>query len=117
MLKKKIEQILEGLQYTHIQEGKSKLEIMQANKKRYEFVTKNASKLIKDDIDLEITNSIILRWIKGRNWEGGLGSGKDIDKLYSSLADKYNTDFDDIYNRANNLMKFWEDVFKKNLNI
>ena len=105
MLKKKIEQILEGLQYTHIQEGKSKLEIMQANKKRYEFVTKNASKLIKDDIDLEITNSIILRWIKGRNWEGGLGS------------DKYNTDFDDIYNRANNLMKFWEDVFKKNLNI
>ena len=35
MLKKKIEKILEGLQYTHIQEGKSKLEIMQENKDFY----------------------------------------------------------------------------------
>lgn len=91
----------------------SRLDLMNINKKRYEYVQNNASKLIKDDIDKAITDTLILRWVKGRNWEGGLGAGKDIDKMCDKLMSEYNIGADNLGDRFDRLMDFWETQFKK----
>jgi hypothetical protein len=91
----------------------SKLDLMKLSKARYKYVQDNASKLVKDKIDLAITNSLILRWIKGRNWEGGLGSGKDVDKMFIKLQNDYGLGDDDLGDRFTRLCDFWEDQFKK----
>ena len=107
--------ILEGLFQSRVEDivEISKLDLINLNKKRYEFVQKNSSKFIKDKIDKEITDSLILRWIKGKNWEGGLGNGRDVDKMIESICDKLNLDPDDLLDRFDNLVDKWEDIFKK----
>lgn len=87
----------------------SRGDLIKLNKAKYDYVTKNAKKLIKDKIDLDITNTLILRWIKGRNWEGGLGGGKDVDRMYERLMSEHNLNFGDVDKRFEKLCQFWEE--------
>ena len=91
----------------------SKLELITQNKAWYKYVQDNADKLVKDKIDNAITKSLILRWIKGRNWEGGLGNGKDVDNMFEKLMSQYGLDADDLDSRFDKLCDFWEDKFKE----
>ena len=50
---------------------------------------------------------------KGRNWEGGLGAGKDIDKMCDKLMSEYGLGADNLGDRLDKLMDFWEAQFKK----
>jgi hypothetical protein len=103
----KIHAILEGLsQVNEI----SRLDLMSINKKRYEYVQNNASKLIKDDIDKAITDTLILRWVKGRNWEGGLGAGKDIDKMCDKLMSEYSMGADNLGDRFDRLIDIVDNI-------
>ena len=104
-----ISAVLEGLHINEI----SKLELMNQNKAKYQYVLDNKDKFIKDKIDKAITDTLILRWIKGRNWEGGLGNGKDVNNMWESLMDKYSIDADVIYDKFQRLCDFWESEFKK----
>jgi len=92
----------------------SKGELIALNKKKYDFVVNNVDKLVKDKINKEISKTLVLRWIKGRNWEGGLGNGKDVDKMCDNICDKLNLDFDDLGERFDDLCMFWEKEFEKN---
>lgn len=91
----------------------SKLELITQNKAWYKYVQDNADKLVKDKIDNAITKSLILRWIKGRNWEGGLGNGKDVNNMFEKLMSQYGLDADDLGSRFDKLCDFWEDKFKE----
>lgn len=91
----------------------SRLELMNQNKAKFKYVQDNVDKLVKDKIDNAITKSLILRWIKGRNWEGGLGNGKDVNNMFDKLMSEYDLDADDLGSRFDRLCDFWEDKFKE----
>ena len=86
---------------------------MKENKAKYQYVQDNVDKLVKDKIDNAITKSLILRWIKGRNWEGGLGNGKDVNNMFERLMKDYGLDADNLGDRFDKLCDFWEAQFKK----
>lgn len=87
-------------------------EIMKYNKNSYKFLEDNVDKLVKDPLDKEVSNTLIKRWVKGRNWEGGLGSGKDIDRMYANLKKKTGKSDDEIIDSENRMIDFWSKKFE-----
>lgn len=61
----------------------TKLEMMKENKAKYLKCQLWASQ--QDGLSKFVATEITLRWIKGRNWEGGLGNGKDSQKAFERV--------------------------------
>ena len=61
---------------------------------KFEIINENKAKYLKcqlwasqqDGLPKFVANEITLRWIKGRNWEGGLGNGKDSQKAFERVV-------------------------------
>jgi len=79
----------------------TKLELIKSNKARYAKL-ENIIKTMKDGVDKDIATKLGLRWIKGRNWEGGLGNSKANNQLLFDIADKYGISADDVYDKFEN---------------
>lgn len=108
--------ILEGLHSDREVSEASRIEVINQNKARYEFVENNYKSICKTAYEKDLARNIILRWVKGKNWEGGLGNGKDIDKLIEKLAEIYDKSPEVVCDDIDTQIKAWEDVFdKKNL--
>lgn len=83
---------LEDYGFKSLEEA-SKLEVITANKKAYKEVENYIEKL-PDSLEKDIYKYLILNWLKGHNWLGGL-SDSMFDKIYDKYLSDY--DFDKVY--------------------
>ena len=72
----------------------TKLEVIKANKALYTKVVDEISKM-PEGLAKAVKEHLILRWIKGNNWLGGL-SDTEANKAYSKLIELGYEDIDEI---------------------
>ena len=60
-------------------------ELMKVNKARYAWLMEQIEGL--EGLSKMVAETLTAKWIKGRKWEGGLGNGKDVDRMYEKLMD------------------------------
>lgn len=61
----------------------TKFELIKVNKARYERLLNEISKM-DDGFEKDVKKHLILAWIKGDNWMGGLSDGK-FDKIVEKM--------------------------------
>lgn len=80
---------------------RTKLEVMKENQDRYQKVQKEISGM-KSGIERDVKEKLILPWIKGEKWMGGIS-----DRKFSDISKKMPYSFDDIYDEfQKQMMKY-----------
>ena len=80
---------------------RSKLEVMKQSKDNYSKVQEEI-KSMKPGIERDVKEKLILPWIKGTNWMGGISDSK-----FSQIAKRMPYSFDDVYNEfQKQMMKY-----------
>ena len=80
---------------------RTKLEVMKQSKDNYSKVQEEI-KSMKPGIERDVKEKLILPWIKGTNWTGGISDSK-----FSQIAKRMPYSFDDVYNEfQKQMMKY-----------
>ena len=81
----------------------TKLEIMKSNKKLYTAVLEETEKMGMS-FEWAVKEFIILPWIRGNNWMGGISDSK-FQKASDKIKDMFCCDDTDIYREATKQMR------------